>query len=393
MNVLEGIKVLDLSRYISGPYCCKLLGDFGADVVKVEPPTGETVRWYEPAINGTSFYYMAFNYNKRSVTLNTRSDAGKLLLEKMILDADVLVENYKPGTMEAMGFSWERIQSINPRLIMVSISGFGQTGPMAGRPGFDFIAQAMSGLMHMTGSPESEPYVSGTFIIDYTTAIYSAFAVLAAVIARERTGKGQRIEASLLQTAGSLLIDAVPEDLLLNRTRKRIGNNDKNTAPVGCFKTKDDEYVFLVASPQAHWEIVAHTIGHPELIEDSRFKTIPVRHAHTDEVNSYVARWIQQYNRDEVVETFTRNGVPVAPVLSISEFIRLPQVAHNQQIIDIPLADGRTVPIQGMPFKMSDTPGQVRMGAPDLGQHNNEILTSLGYSKEEIINLRESGAI
>ena len=215
-GILEGIKVVDLSRYISGPNACSLLGNLGADVIKVESPDGEPVREYEPALNGESFYYMVFNRNKRGVTLNTRTDKGKELLRALLADADVLVENYRPGTLEKMGLSWDELHKLNPKLILASISGFGQSGPMAGKAGFDSILQATSGLMSLTGSPDGEPYLMGTFVIDYCTSIYCAYAVLAALIQREKTGEGQRVELSLMDTAASLLIDAIPEDILLN---------------------------------------------------------------------------------------------------------------------------------------------------------------------------------
>ena len=251
-GILEGIKVVDLSRYISGPNACSLLGNLGADVIKVESPDGEPVREYEPALNGESFYYMVFNRNKRGVTLNTRTDKGKELLRALLADADVLVENYRPGTLEKMGLSWDELHKLNPKLILASISGFGQSGPMAGKAGFDSILQATSGLMSLTGSPDGEPYLMGTFVIDYCTSIYCAYAVLAALIQREKTGEGQRVELSLMDTAASLLIDAIPEDILLNKRRSRIGNLDKCTAPVGCFRDKNGEYVYIIAAPQAH---------------------------------------------------------------------------------------------------------------------------------------------
>ncbi len=392
MKVLEGIRVIDLSRYISGPNCAELLGDLGADVIKVESPAGEPVREYEPAIDGESFYYMVFNRNKRGITVNTRSDKGKEILRKLFETADIVVENYKPGTMDKMGFSFEELQKINPRLTLVSISGFGQEGPMSRLPGFDAILQAKSGLMSLTGDPDGEPYLMGTFAIDYATSIYCAYGALAALLAREKTGKGQHIESSLMDTAISLLIDIIPEDLLLGKHRNRIGNLDKCTAPVGCFKDIDGEYLYIIAAPQNHWELLANIIGHPELIEDPRFKTVPIRHEHAKEVNAYVQEWVGQHDCEEVIDTLNKAGIPVTKVLSVHEFLQLDQVRYNNQIINVPY-NGRDIPMQGHPIKFSDTPSKVYRGAPTLGEHNNEVLSGLGFSEEEIALMKEEGAI
>ncbi|MEG1525194.1 MAG: CoA transferase [Clostridia bacterium] len=389
MKILKGVKVIDLSRYIAGPNTCTLLGNLGADVIKVESPEGEPVREYEPAIDGESFYYMVFNRNKRGVTLNTRTEKGKELLRKLILEADVLVENYRPGIMDKMGLGCEELHRLNPRLILVSISGFGQTGPMANKAGFDSILQATSGLMSLTGDPGGEPYLMGTFVIDYCTSVYCAYAVLAALLQREKTGEGQRVEASLLDTAASLLVDAIPEDILLQKRRNRIGNLDKCTAPVGCFKDKNSEYVYIVAAPQAHWEKLAHLIGRPELLSDERFLTVPVRHDHAKEVNAYVAEWVKQRTTEDVISQLEQAGIPAAKVLSVHEFIQLPQMMHNRQIIDVPYEGLGNIPMQGFPVHFSGMPEQLFRGAPTLGQHNEEIYGALGYRKGEIQKMKE----
>lgn len=389
MKILENIRVIDLSRYIAGPNACTLLGNLGADVIKVEPPDGEPVREYEPALNGESFYYMVFNRNKRGVTLNTRTEKGRELLRKLVMEADILVENYRPGTMEKMGLGWETLQELNPRLILISISGFGQTGPMAGKAGFDSILQATSGLMSLTGDPEGEPYLMGTFVIDYCTSAYCAYAALAALMQREKTGRGQRVEASLMNTATSLLIDAIPEDILLEKRRNRIGNLDKCTAPVGCFADKNREYVYIVAAPQAHWEKLAQIIGHEELIADPRFATVPVRHDHAKEVNAYVADWVRERTAGEVIDTLEKAGIPAAKVLSVHEFLQLPQLKHNHQIIDVPYEGLGNIPMQGFPVDFSDMPEQLFRGAPNLGQHNGEVYGALGYDDAALQRMKE----
>lgn len=392
MKVLEGIKVVDLSRYISGPNCGQLLGELGADVIKVESPQGEPVREYEPAIDGESFYYMVFNRNKRGITVNTRSEEGKEILRKLFETSDIVIENYKPGTMEKMGFSYEELKKINPRIILISISGFGQEGPMSKLPGFDSILQAKSGLMSLTGDPDGEPYLMGTFVIDYTTSIYCAYGALAAILAREKTGEGQHIESSLLDSAISLMIDAIPEDILLGKRRNRIGNLDKCTAPVGCFKDKNGEYVYIIAAPQNHWELLANIIGHPELIDEPKFKTVPIRHEHAKEVNKYVQEWTEKHTYEEIIDILNKAGIPVTKVLSVHEFLQLEQVKFNNQIIDVPYGEMK-IPMQGHPIKMTGTPLEIYRGAPTLGEHNQEVLEELGFDSETIEKMKNSGAI
>ncbi len=392
MQALDGIRVIDLSRYISGPYCGELLGDMGAEVIKVETPDGEPNRHFEPSINGFGFYNMVMNRNKKSITLQFRSEEAKEILTRLFQDADVIIQNFKPGTFEKMGFNWDTIHQLNPRAILVSISGFGQNGPMAGYPGFDYILQAMGGLMNMTGSPEGEPYLAGSFVIDYITAAYAAFATSMALIAREKTGVGQKVEASLLNSAMSILVDAVPEDIVLHKTRTRTGNLDKNTAPVGCFKAKDD-YVYVIAAMQSHWERLAEHIGRKDLISDPRFLTNNDRFKHYTEVNAYVQEWVQTKNREDIVNELNALGIPSAPVLSISDFIRLPQVQSNNQIIEVPVKGIGKIPVQGFPVDLSDTPPALTLGPPNLGEHNEEIYQQLGFSEAEIQRMKEKNVI
>ena len=393
MNILKSLKVIDFSRYISGPYCCQMLGDLGADVIKLETLKGDVVRDFEPAIDDMSFYFMAHNRNKRSITINPRTEDGKEILRKLVATSDVLVQNFKPGTMEAMGFTWEYMHELNPRLIYVAISGFGQTGPMASRPAFDRTLQAMGGLMHMTGDPEGQPYAAGTFVIDYMTAVNSVVAVLAAIIAREESGLGQMIDASLLQAASTLLIDAAPANLLQGENRKRVGNGDNNAAPVGCYLTKDHNYAYIIATPNDHWEKLLHIMKREDLIGDPRFGTIKDRYTHRQEIDDILIPWALQYNRDDLIKMLTDSGLPSAPVLNIHEFLQLPQIAYSKILIDLPLANGMKVPVQSLPFTMSDDPFEVRLGPPALGRHTDEILAELGYTPEQIKAMHDIGSI
>lgn len=392
-KLLDGIRVVDLSRFLAGPYCATMLGDMGAEVIKVEPNDGEYLRHVGPFYEGQSLYHMVMNRNKRGITVNTRVSAGREILERMFETADIVISNYKPGVMEKMGFSWERLHKINPKLILVSISGWGQTGEKAGKPGFDSLAQAMFGLMSMTGPADGEPYLAGSFLIDYATGIYAALGAMYALYHREKTGLGQRVDACLLDSAISLMVDAVPVEKLLGLHRKRMGNLDRNSAPVGNFKTADDKYVFIVAGPDNFFAALMNVIGRPELIDDPLYKEPDSRFMHTLDINSVVGEWVAKYSRDEVVAILESKGIPVAPVLECWEAIEDPQVKHNEMVVNFPYTGLGDIPMPGFPVKMSETKGAVYRGAPRVGEHTDEVLREYGYSDADLEALRAQDAI
>lgn len=393
MKPLEGIKVVDLSRYLAGPYCGTLLGDMGAEVIKVEPVDGEYLRHVGPFYEGESLYYMVMNRNKRGITLNTRTEDAKDILWKLIESADILINNYTPGTLEKIGLSWEKIHEVNPKLILVSISGWGQTGPMANLPGYDSLAQAIGGLMSMTGPSDGEPYLAGSFLIDYSTGIYAAFGAVIALYTRRMTGVGQRVDTCLLDSALSLLVDGVPVEAVLDLRRKRMGNLDRNSAPVGNFLTKDEKYVLIVAGPDKFFESLMRIIGREELIEDARFNTASRRYEHVHDINSVVKEWASHHNRDEIVDVLRENGVPVAPVLETWETISLSQVEHNNMIINFPYKGLGDIPLAGFPVKLSETPAGVTRGAPATGEHNSAVLRELGFTEKDIEEFKNNGTI
>lgn len=392
-KLLDGIKVIDLSRFLAGPYCASMLGDMGAEVIKVEPNDGEYLRHAGPFYEGQSLYHMVMNRNKRGIAVNTRDKSVREALVRMFKSADVVINNYRPGVMEKMGFTWEYLHELNPQLILVSISGWGQTGEKAGNPGFDSLAQAMFGLMSMTGPADGEPYLAGSFLMDYATGMYAALGTMYALYHRERTGVGQRVDTCLLDSAISLMVDAVPVESLLGLHRKRMGNLDRNSAPVGNFKTADGKYVFIVAGPDNFFAALMRVIGREELIEDPRYKAPDSRFERTQEINGVVGEWVAKYTRDEVVDLLESHGIPVAPVLECWEAIQVPQVLHNEMIVDFPYSGLGNIPMPGFPVKMSETAGAVYRGAPRLGEHTDEVLREYGYSQEEIQKMRDAGAI
>lgn len=380
---LHGIRVVDLSRFISGPYCAMMLGDMGAEVLKVEKPgTGEVARSYAPTLGDTSLYSMVYNRNKKSVPIDVRHPEGQALLRELISKADVVVENFRPGTMEKMGCSWETLSELNPRLVMARISGFGQTGPYSELPCFDAIGQAMSGLMDLTGEPDGPPTISGTFMCDYVTANYAAIGILAALQGRERTGKGQVVDVSLLDSAVSLLMTAIPSRKLLGKRMTRRGNRDPYGPPTASYRTADGEWIYVYAGTLFPRFVAA--IGRPELLQDPRFATFDARQKNGPAVEQIAVDWIGERSAAEVIRILRAADVPCAKVATIDDVIDDPQLKHREQIVDVEHPGVGTVPMQGVTIRLSDTPLSIRRPIPMLGEHSEEILGSwLGYAPEK----------
>jgi crotonobetainyl-CoA:carnitine CoA-transferase CaiB-like acyl-CoA transferase len=392
---LQGIKVLDLTRFIAGPHCGMILGDMGADVVKVEKKgSGDDSRHFPPFQGGESLYGMALNRNKRSITLNFRDARAQELLREMVGHADILLENFRPGTMEQMGCGWEELSAINPRLIMTRLSGFGQDGPYALRPGFDGIAQAMSGLMGLTGSPDGPPYLAGTFYIDYMTAMYGATATLGALNARHLTGKGQMIDVSLLDSAVSLLTTAIPTQLNKGETLNRTGNRDRYSSPANVFKTASGDFVLLLSGTNSLFRRLAEAIGKPELAADQRFATVDVRLQNAGAIEEILQEWMDTRETDAILSIIGDAGVPCTKVATIDEVVENPQLRHRNQIVDIDHPVAGRVSMAGVTMKLSDTPLEIRRPPPTLGQHTTEILSDwLLLSDMDIEALIEANVI
>lgn len=392
---LAGIKVLDLSRFIAGPFCAMQLGDLGAEVVKVErKDLGEDTRAIEPKVNGESLYVMMYNRNKRGLALDFRHPESLAILKDLAAQSDVLIENFRAGTLENMGLGWDVLHALNPRLIVVRISGFGQTGPIAQRPCFDVIAQAASGLMSMTGQSDGPPTMAGTFVVDFTTGLYATIGTLAALKAREQTGLGQVVDVALLDSAVSFLMTAIPEYLLLGKEATRNGSRDRYTSPANNFKTLDGEYVHISAGNDAIFPRFANRAGLATLLDDPRFATASARMQHQDAIEAEVSRWTALHTAEEIVHMMEEAGVPCAKVARISDVIANPQLRHRNQIIELEVSNVGKVPMQGLTIKLSETPSSVRRPPPKVGEHNEEVLAEWGgYTAEKIASLRDAGAI
>ncbi|RYF81069.1 MAG: CoA transferase [Comamonadaceae bacterium] len=394
MTSLEGVRVLDLSRFIAGPYCAMMLGDMGAEVVKIEPPgDGEYARRAMPAVDGQSLYTFIVNRNKKSLAIDLRNPEGLATLKALIREADVLVENFRPGTMEQMGLGWDAVHALNPRLVMARISGFGQDGPLAQKQCFDGVAQAMSGLMDMTGQADGPPTMIGSFMCDYTTGMYAAMGILAALNARHASGKGQLVDVSLLESALSMLMTAIPQQQLFGVTMTRVGSRDRYVAPSNTFATGDGRHVLIVGGDDNMFPRVLRAMKRPELIQDPRFATMASRLEHRDAVEGIVAEWMLAHEADVLVTWLEAEGVPCAKIARIDEVVHNPQLAHRGAIAQVPFGDTQ-VPMQGLTIHLSDTPLSIRRPLPRVGEHNAEVLQQwLGQGPERVAALQAAGAL
>lgn len=394
MTSLDGLRVLDLSRFIAGPYCAMMLGDMGAEVVKIEPPgEGEYARRALPAVDGQSLYTFIVNRNKKSLAIDLRHPEGLATLKALIAEADVLVENFRPGTMEQMGLGWDAVHALNPRLVMARISGFGQDGPLAQKQCFDGVAQAMSGLMDMTGQPDGPPTMIGSFMCDYTTGMYAALGILAALNARHSTGVGQLVDVSLLESALSMLMTAIPQQKLFGQTMTRVGSRDRYVAPSNTFHAGDGRYVLIVGGDDNMFPRVLRAMKRPALIEDPRFATMASRLEHRDAVEGIVADWMLAHGADQIVAWLEAEGVPCAKIARVDEVVDNPQLAHRGAIRDVPFGDS-TVPMQGVTIHLSDTPLTIRRPLPRVGEHNAEVLAAwLGHGPDRVAALQAAGAL
>jgi crotonobetainyl-CoA:carnitine CoA-transferase CaiB-like acyl-CoA transferase len=394
-GALAGLKVLDLSRFIAGPHCGMILGDLGASVVKVERArVGDEVRALEPKVAGESIYFQVFNRNKRSLTLDFRNPSAQELLRKLILKADVLIENFRPGTMEKMGLSWPEVHALNSRIVMARISGYGQNGPRAREPCFDAIAQASSGLMSVTGLPEGPPMVAGTFIVDYSTALYATVGILSALQHRNTSGVGQLVDVSLLGSGISLLLTAIPEQVLLGRTMTRVGNRDRYSAPAQTFKARDGRWVYLIAGNDAHFPRLCKIMQRLDLLKDTRFSTMPARLANVDAIEAIVGEWVAAHDAAEIVRMTREAEVPCAEVATIEEIVKDPLIREEAHVIDVRHARAGPVTMQASPIRLSDTPVEIRQGSPLLGEHTEQILAEwLSLGPDDIAALKADGVV
>ena len=395
MGPLEGIKVIELAQIMAGPTCGMLLADMGADVIKVEKlPGGDDTRSYtEPAIRGESAAFMVLNRNKRGIAVNLKTPGGLEVVKKLLADADVVTENYRKGTLEKLGLGYEDVlQKLNPRLVYCAISGYGRTGPYADKPGFDLILQGFAGIMSVTGEPGREPVKSGTSIADINSGILAALGIVSALQARERTGRGQMVETSLMEAAVQQMYWQAAIYFATGVSSGPTGSAHILTAPYQAFPTADG-WINIGGANQPNWERIARTIGRAELIDDARFKTNGDRMRHLDELVPLISERTKTRSSAEWIRDFETAGVPVGPVNNIGKVLADPQVKAREMLVEVEHSTVGRTQATGLPIKFSDTPGGVTRGAPTLGEHTNEVLASLGYSDSAVAQLRKEGAV
>ncbi|MFN8673944.1 MAG: CoA transferase [Candidatus Sericytochromatia bacterium] len=395
MKALEGIRVLDLSRVVSGPYCTMMLGDLGAEVIKIEhPDIKDETRLWGPPFHQTredSAYYLAMNRNKKSLTLNFKTNQGKKILKQLIEQSDVLVENFRTGVMEKLGFSYEEAKELNPQLIYCSISGFGRTGTYANKGGYDVLMQGFGGMMSINGETE-EPMKVGIPVIDLTTAMLASQSIIAALFYRSRTGNGQYIETSLMEAQISLLSNVGSNFLMSGKLPKKLGNAHPNIVPYQPYKAKNGMFIITVTNEKL-WKNFCFAIKKENLSNDEKFKTNELRVKNRNELNQILEELFIEKNIEEWVELFEKNEIPAGPINNLEQVFSNEQVLHRNMVIEKENQYGK-VKMTGLPVKFSESKTEIELLPPVFGEHTEEIIKKLlRYSDEEYLELKTNNII
>ncbi|MEL6791413.1 MAG: CoA transferase [Pseudomonadota bacterium] len=391
---LQGVKVIDLTRIIAGPFCTQLLADLGADVIKVETPSGDPLRAQGEKVNDFSWYYAGYNRNKKSVALDMRDPDGMVVLKRLLATADVLVENFRPGVLDKMGLSLEVLNDLNPNLIVCSISGFGADGPYAQRPAFDFIAQALSGFMSVNGEAGGAPLRSGLPISDLVVGLYSALAISSRLVGRD-TSKStgvQTVDVALTDSMISLLSFQAANYLAAGVEPVRSGNEHQLVAPYGVFDTADGAIALAPSNDGVYSKLLA-VLDMEHLLEDERIDTNEKRMKNRALMRDILEPVFTSKSSDHWIETMNAAGVPAGPILSVPGVFADPQVIHREMVIPVDHGDRGTVQMLGFPMKFSQEPCQVRHPAPELGEHSAEVLRDAGFGPDEVTDLSDRGVV
>jgi len=388
-KALARFTVLDLTRVRAGPTCARQLADWGANVIKIEAPPGPDEPMGGPR---ESSDFQNLHRNKRSMTLNLKTPAGVAALKRMVKKADVLIENFRPNVKKRLGIDYKTLSRVNPRLVYGSISGFGQDGPYADRPGFDQIAQGMGGLMSITGPPGHGPFRVGIPVADLSAGLFAALGVLVALLEREKSGKGQAIETSLLQAQIFMLDFQAARYLVEGEVAKQAGNNHPTTVPTGVFRTKDG-LINVATTGGQMWVRFCHTIGAPEMAQKPEYKNAGARSKHRDELNAEIEAQLTDRTSAEWIDALNSAGVPCGPIYSINEVFADPQVKHLRMAQKVAGKGKRALNLVGQPMSLSRTPSRLAAPPPQLGEHTDALLKEFGFSKREIAALHQAKAV
>ena len=392
-GALSGIRVIDTATLFAGPLAATLLADYGAEVIKIEHPNGDPVRSHGAQRDGVGLWWKMIGRGKKAVTLYLGSPEGQELFKKLVADADVVIENFRPGTMERWGLGYEQLREINPRIVLTRVTGFGQTGPYANRPGFGTLAEAMSGFAAITGEPDGPPTLPPFGLADGIAALTTAFAVMTALRARDQTGRGQEIDLAIIEPILTLLGPQIIAYDQLGELQPRTGNRSTNNAPRNTYKTRDERWVAISTSAQSIAERVMRLVGRPELIDEPWFASGAERAKHADELDEAVGSWIAQRDRDEVVRQFEEAQAAVAPIYNAADVMADPQFAALGSIATLMDDELGPVKMQNILFRLSETPGRISSTGAPVGAHTEEVLGRYGVTPERLAELREKGIV
>lgn len=395
MQALEGLRVLELGQLIAGPFAASMLANFGAEVIKVEPPgSGDPMRSWRKLHEGTSLWWYSIARNKKSVTLDLRKPEAPSLLRRLIEQCDIVIENFRPGRMEAWGLSYEALAQANPGLIMVRVSGWGQTGPYAQRPGFASVAEGIGGLRYLIGEPDRPPVRTGVSIGDSIAALHAVIGALTALAHRTRTGKGQMVDTAIYESVFNMLESLLPEYDFFGEVRERSGAKLAGIVPSSTYRCRDGKYVIIGGNGDSIFQRLMRAIGRPDLASDPRLAHNPGRVAHEAEIDAAIQAYTEQHSYDEVFAALEAAEVPAGPIYSIADIARDPQYLAREMFEQVRLPDGKPLKIPAVVPKLSATPGETAWIGPALGQHNEEVYSGLlGMTAAEVADLRARGVI
>jgi crotonobetainyl-CoA:carnitine CoA-transferase CaiB-like acyl-CoA transferase len=388
-GALEGIRILDLTRVLAGPFCTMTLADLGAEVIKVESTTSkdDTRAWGPPYLGGESAYYLCANRNKRAMTLNLKSLKGQEIFKKLVAESDVVVQNFKTGTLDRLGLGYEEMKKINRQVILASITGFGTTGPYKDEPGYDYIIQAMAGLMSITGDEHSGPLKVGVAIVDVLTGLYTAIGILAAVQERNYSGEGQEIDISLFDSQISALVNVASNFLNSGSIPTRLGNQHPNIVPYQVFPTMDQDMVVAVGNDK-QFEKFAAALGLPELARDEKFRMNKNRVENRELLITIITQKMKTKPARHWRELLHEAGIPNGPINDMLSLFEDPQVMAREMVVEMAHPTAKKIKMVGSPLKLSRTPVEMRRHPPLYGEHTEDILMRLGYTQEEIEEMR-----